>query len=116
MDFDQAIAAHAAWKEKLRDYLRKRDGSFKPAEIGMDTKCPLGQWIHGEGSKYVELPEYSTLRLEDARFHKAAAEVVRRAHSGESASADIALGAKSESSNAAAAVVTAIMAMKHAPR
>jgi len=114
VDFDQAIAAHAEWKEKLRDYLRKRDGSFKPAEIGMDTRCPLGQWIHGEGSRYVKLVEYSTLRIEHARFHKAAAEVVRRVHSGESASADIALGPKSEFAKASSAVVMAIMAMKHA--
>ena len=45
---------------------------------------------------------------------KAAAEVVRRVHSGESASADIVLGPKSEFANASSAVVMAIMAMKHA--
>jgi methyl-accepting chemotaxis protein len=116
MDFDQAIAAHAKWKQKLGDCLAKRECSLKPAEIGMDTRCPLGQWIHGEGSKYVKLPEYSTLRIEHARFHKAAAEVLRRADSGESASADIAPGSRSEFDNASSAVVMAIMAMKNAAK
>ena len=114
MDFDQALAAHAKWKEKLGDYLVKRDGSLKAAEIGMDTRCPLGKWIHGEGSKYVKLAEYSTLRIEHARFHKAAAEVVRHAVSGKPVSADIILGPKSEFAKASSAVVVAIAAMKTA--
>lgn len=114
MDFDQAIAAHNKWKKKLADCLAQRDCSLKPVEIGMDTRCPLGQWIHGEGSRYVKLPEYSTLRLEHARFHRAAAEVIRRAHSCESALADIDLGSNSEFGKASSAVVMAIMAMKNA--
>src|SRR5208283_2852826 len=116
MDFDQAIVAHAKRKEKLGDCLAKRGCSLKPAEIGMDTRCPLGQWIHGEASHYVKLPEYSTLRLEHARFHKAAAEFVRRAHSGESASAGMELGSQSEFGKASSAVIKAIMAMKNVAR
>lgn len=112
MDFDQAIAAHSVWKQKLGDYLHKRDGSLKPAEVAMDTKCPLGQWIHGEGSKYLKLSEFSTLKTAHARFHKAAADVVRHADSGQSTSTENALGSKSEFANSSSAVVMAIMAMK----
>ena len=112
MDFDQAIAAHSAWKQKLSEYLRKRDGSLKSAEVALDTKCPLGQWIHGEGSKYVKLSEFTTLKTEHTRFHKAAADVVRHADSGKSTSEEIALGSKSEFANASSAVVMAIMAVK----
>jgi methyl-accepting chemotaxis protein len=112
MDFDQAIAAHGAWKQKLTEYLHKKDGSLKAAEVALDTKCPLGQWIHGEGTKYLKLSEFSTLRQEHARFHKAAAEVVRHADSGQSTAAETALGGKSEFANSSSAVVTAIMAMK----
>lgn len=112
MDFDQAIAAHGAWKQKLSEYLRKRDGSMKPGDIGMDSKCPLGQWIYGEGSKYLKLPEYSTLKNEHARFHRAAAEVVHRADLGQSTSSEMALGSNSEFASASSSVVMAIMAMK----
>jgi len=30
MDFDDAIVAHTAWKNKLKSYLRNVDGSLKP--------------------------------------------------------------------------------------
>ncbi|HTS36262.1 MAG TPA: CZB domain-containing protein [Candidatus Solibacter sp.] len=112
MDFDQAIAAHGAWKHKLSDYLTKHDGSLKASEVGLDSKCPLGQWIHGEGIKFSKMPEYGTLKTEHARFHKAAAEVIKHADSGKSTTEDMTLGSKSEFGNASSAVVTAIMAMK----
>ncbi|HEX7673533.1 MAG TPA: CZB domain-containing protein [Bdellovibrio sp.] len=112
MDFDEAIRAHSSWKMKLSAYLRKPDGSLKPDEIQQDHKCDLGKWIHGEGSKFSSLPEFKTLKVEHAKFHKCAADVVRKADKGESVSDETALGAKSEFSNASSAVVTAIMSMK----
>lgn len=112
MDFDQAVVAHGAWKNKLVEYLKKHDGSLKPAELTVDNKCPLGQWIHGEGMKYSKLPEFATLSAEHARFHKAVAEVVRHADEGKSINAETALGGKSEFSSASTAVVLAIVSMK----
>jgi len=112
MDFDQAIAAHSAWKRNLADYFKKLDGSLKASEIALDNKCPLGQWIHGEGSRHSKLPEYSTLKNEHARFHRVAAEVVRRADSGQSVSEEISLGSGSEFVKASSAVVMAIAAVK----
>ncbi len=112
MDFDQAISAHSAWKMKLSTYLRKPDGSIKSAEVQVDNKCALGQWIYGEGAKWNTLPEYTTLKNEHAKFHKAAAEVVRKADSGDSVSEDIALGSKSDFAAASNAVVSSIMAIR----
>lgn len=112
MDFDQAIAAHGAWKMKLRDYFSKRDGSLNHSVVSSDNKCPLGQWIQGEGSQYLKLPEYSTLKQEHARFHKAAGVVVQKADSGQSIAEDMDLGSRSEFASASSAVVMAIMAMK----
>jgi hypothetical protein len=112
MDFDHAIAAHSAWKQKLSEYLGKRDGSLKPAEIGLDNRCPLGEWIYSEGAKHAKLAEYATLKKEHAHFHTTAAEVVRHADSGKGVTAETALGPKSEFAKASSAVVMAIMAMK----
>jgi hypothetical protein len=113
MDFDQAITAHSAWKRKLTDYLSKRDGSLNAGELGADNKCPLGQWIYGEGSKHSRLPEYATLKDQHALFHRTAAEVVRRANSDPSASVTSILGVGTEFSRASSAVVLALAAMKH---
>lgn len=112
MDFDQAITAHTNWKSKLRAYLAKPDHSLVPSEVAMDNKCELGKWINGEGSKHASLPEFQTLRTQHTHFHKAAADVIRHADSGQNTSEEVALGGKSEFSSASSAVVSAIMAIK----
>ncbi len=112
MDFDEAIKAHSAWKLKLSGYLRKPDGSIKAADVQVDNKCPLGQWIYGDGKKFSTMQEYDKLRTEHAHFHKAAADVVTKADAGQNITEDIALGTGSAFSKASTAVVSAIMEMK----
>lgn len=112
MDFDEAIKAHSAWKLKLSTYLRKPDGSLKPNEVQLDNKCALGQWIYGEGAKWSTLSEYTSLKNEHSRFHKAAAEVIKKADSGQDTNEDTALGSKSEFASASNNVVSAIMGIR----
>lgn len=114
MNFDQAISAHSDWKKKLARYLQKPDGSLKPADIAPDNKCDLEKWIASESAKLSTLKEFSSLKAEHARFHKAAAEIVVRADRGEKVTEEIALCASSEFGNASSAVVQAIMHMKSA--
>jgi hypothetical protein len=45
MDFDEAVGTHSKWKRKLRRYVAKHDGSLRPADVSLDHKCVLGQWI-----------------------------------------------------------------------
>ncbi len=112
MNFEEAIKTHADWKTKLSHYLQHPDHSLKAVDVSVDTKCALGQWIYGEGSKHAALPEYSKLKSEHQRFHKAAAGVITKADAGVDESQEVALGGKSDFSSASSAVVSAIMAMK----
>jgi hypothetical protein len=112
MDFDQAIAAHAAWKGKLSQYLAKPDKSLQPSEIALDNRCDLGKWIAGEGKQYAKIREYEAVKSSHAQFHKVAADIVQRANSGKAVAEEVALGAKSEFATASSAVVRAIMALK----
>jgi hypothetical protein len=112
MDFDGAIRAHTEWKMKLKTYIKKPDGSLKAAEVCLDNKCPLGQWIHGEGSQWSSLPEYGALKSEHAKFHICAADIIRKADSGKDTSEETALGSESDFATTSSRVVTAIMKMK----
>ena len=112
MNFDQAIAAHSAWKSKLKAYLNKPDGSLKPADIQSDQKCPLGQWIYGEGKHLAGLTAYAELKAQHAKFHAATAALVRKADAGQSVSEELALGAKSDFSTTTSAVISAIVRMR----
>jgi hypothetical protein len=112
MDFDEAISIHSRWKHRLRGLLAKNDHSLNPAEVSLDHKCVLGEWIYSAGARYSEFPEFAKLKYEHARFHLAAAGLVRRANSGESIKAEIAPCCSSEFSRSSAAVVMALRAMK----
>ena len=85
---------------------------WTPSKSPRDNNCALGQWIHGEGTKYSNLSEYITLKTEHARFHKVTADVIRKADSGASVAEETAVGANSEFGKASSAVVEAIMHMK----
>jgi len=112
MNFDEAIKAHSEWKGKLSHYIEHPDHSLKAAEVSADNKCPLGQWIYGEGGKHASLPEFSKLKSEHQRFHKVAGTIIAKADAGIDESQEVALGAKSDYSATSSAVVLAIMAMK----
>lgn len=112
MNFDDAIKAHAGWKMKLKSYLNSPDQSLNPEDVGSDSRCDLGKWIHGEGTQFSCHAEYAVLKDEHARFHRAAAEIVRKANGGQNVTAEVALGAASPFALASTAVVSAIMAMK----
>ncbi|HEX4075904.1 MAG TPA: CZB domain-containing protein [Candidatus Acidoferrales bacterium] len=112
MNFDSAISAHTQWKAKLASYISKPDHSLNPAAVAAHNGCELGKWLDGEGKKYSSLPEYSALVSDHNRFHKAAAEVVKKADAGQKVAEDVALGSHSDFANASSAVVKALMAMK----
>ncbi len=112
MNFDGAISAHTQWKAKLASYLLKPDHSLSPATVGAHNGCELGKWLDGEGRKYSSLPEYSALVSDHTRFHKAAAEIIKKADAGQKVTEEVALGAKSDFADASSAVVKSLMAMK----
>ncbi len=112
VDFDEAVSLHTKWKRKLRHYVAKRDGSLRPADVSLDHKCVLGQWIYAACAAYSSMPEYTKLKYEHARFHMVAAELVKKANAGESVSTEMVPCSNSEFSTASSAIVIAIMAMK----
>jgi len=85
MKFDEAIRVHAAWK--LR-FTLLNDGTASeaapdPAVLARDNACDLGLWLHSEAkAKYSSDADYEALVQSHAKFHKAAAEVLRRILSG----------------------------------
>jgi hypothetical protein len=114
MDFEQAIQVHVQWKSKLAAYIAKPDHTLNPATIAKDDCCELGKWLRGEGRKFSSSPDFVKLVADHARFHVAAADIVRKADAGQYVSEEIALGAKSEYAAASNTVVTELMRLKKA--
>jgi hypothetical protein len=78
---DKAITAHNSWKTRLKTAI---EGGEIPDEskVAVDNMCDLGKWIHADGIKLSALPEYVDLKAKHARFHQAAAKVVKLIKSG----------------------------------
>ena len=112
MNIDEAIAAHASWKRKLASYLEQGERTIDVNNLGADNKCALGKWLYGEGQRLASDPDFKLLVQEHARFHRAVADVVRRADAGVEVRAEIALGSNSEFGKASSSVIRALMAMK----
>lgn len=111
-NFDNAIQAHGAWKQKLSNYIQNPDKSLKHEDVCLDNKCPLGKWIYGEGSKYSHLNEFQKLKPAHAKFHKEAAEIVKKANSGAKVTEEMALSASSPFTNASKEVASIILSLK----
>ncbi|MGO8954014.1 MAG: CZB domain-containing protein [Rhodomicrobium sp.] len=108
MDLDEAIRAHTSWKLKLAACLKKPGCPLKAAEVRADNRSELGQWLYGEGRKFSLLPEYMTLVTLNARFHRAAAQIVERANAGLVINEEAAFGSDSEFASASRDVIAAI--------
>ena len=109
MDLMQAITAHIRVKRTLSSYVVRPDRSLNASQVGASDQCTLGRWIIGDGRRYCGVPEYRAVLASHARFHQAAAEIVRRADSGEVVEQEIALDSTSEYAGASAAVLKALM-------
>lgn len=83
--FAEAIDAHLAWKQRLVDALTG-PAAHTPsaADVGTDTACTLGQWIHGTGQqRYGYLSSFAALRRQHAHFHDLARQIVELARANE---------------------------------
>ena len=99
MNLSDALDAHRRWKDRLRRYLEL--GAAPDAlTVERDDACPLGVWLQGEGRPYTRTEPYTDLVEVHAAFHVAAANVVKRAQSGnpQAALADLERGAYAEAS------------------
>ncbi|MDX2204471.1 MAG: CZB domain-containing protein [Hyphomicrobiaceae bacterium] len=112
MKFEEAIKAHSSWKMKLSSYLQSPDGSLRSAEVRVDNRCALGQWLHGEGRKFAASPEYKMLVERHAQFHQAAARIVDMANAGKSVEGETALRSDNDFGRCSRETVSAIMALQ----
>ena len=85
LDFQAAIQAHAAWKERLLAVVQGRSQErLEYATVCRDDQCALGKWIHGDGGRsHRHRPTFTELRDAHAEFHVAAGEVLKEATDGD---------------------------------
>ena len=83
LDFDGVIQAHMQWKHKLRKFINGEGDPLDPAVVERDDKCALGCWIHGAGRRFAQDAGFASLTDKHARFHRSAADIVRKTKAGD---------------------------------
>jgi len=84
VDFDAIIDAHQAWKQKLRNAIQGgSEKNLNPDDVCKDNLCALGKWIYGAGKVFEHEAQYEELRGSHADFHVCAADILRKAQSGD---------------------------------
>ena len=109
MEVMQAISAHIKFTRMVSSYVLRPDRSLEPSQVGASDRCDLGKWINGEGRRYSEMPDFSALVANHARYHRAAAEIVSRADAGQAKVQETELDSTSEFADASTGVVRALM-------
>jgi len=89
LNFKTAIDAHMKWKARLEQCLgNDNDEKLDVDVVSSDNQCLLGKWIHGPGGEhYGHLPQFQEMKMEHARFHHCAGEVLTHCIAGDKESA-----------------------------
>ncbi len=78
LNFKSAIDAHMKWKVRLEKCINDDNQEGLKVDVGSrDDQCPLGIWIHGPGGhRFGHLREFQEMKMEHARFHLNAGDVL----------------------------------------
>lgn len=91
MNLDDALAAHAEWKVKLRKAIKDQQ-QLDVATIGRDDCCAFGRWLHGEARlKFGVHKSYADCVGLHATFHRKASAVASLVNAKKFAEASTAL-------------------------
>jgi len=85
LDFKTAIDAHVKWKVRLDHYINgTSDEDLKVDTVSRDDQCMLGKWIHSDVSQqFADIREFQEMKMEHARFHLAAGDILSCSQAGD---------------------------------
>lgn len=82
MNLDNAAAAHALWKTKLRAAIARHE-QLDVVSLARDDRCELGQWLHGEGhASYGRLASHGDCMHKHLAFHSEVTKVAKVVNAG----------------------------------
>ena len=109
-----AIRAHAEWKGKFQEFMAG-EMDLDMGKVRLPNQCEFGKWIETEGKRHLDPKTFADLSALHAKFHQAAAEVVKKKKSGDTRGATASLGANGEFANVSADLVSKLMELDRAP-
>ncbi|OIQ78104.1 methyl-accepting chemotaxis protein II [mine drainage metagenome] len=113
INLDNAIAAHAEWRRKLRACATTEHKQLDAQTISRDDCCELGKWMHGAGnSKFGGKPTFVELIKQHKQFHIEAGKIAKVCNSGDAAQVEKMLESGTAFSHATNEVTRLIVQLK----
>lgn len=81
---NSAMAAHRAWKTKLRSAIQTGSSEWTPRTVKTDNQCDFGKWLYGCPPEERTSPHYSIVKKLHAQFHLEAGRILEIALIGHS--------------------------------
>lgn len=104
MNIVQAIAAHAAWKRRLRRMITGHEPCVSSDAVWHDDRCELGAWMHGDGQRLIGCDAFDEAFSSHVEFHRCAGDVVSAVEQGDRLRAEALMAAGSAFERASAAI------------
>jgi ABC-type transporter Mla subunit MlaD len=106
-----AVAAHAAWKKRLRKAIRTGvlEPGTDPAAVARDDTCAFGKWLHGDAAQEPDQERVADVRRRHADFHRETGAVLTAAVSGQADEAQRLMAAEDRYGGAAAGLTDALL-------
>jgi hypothetical protein len=111
---EKAIAAHAAWKVRLRRAIAEGKSEHLPANVSVDNQCEFGKWLYSLPAPDQQSQNWRSVRELHASFHKEAGKVLVLALGGKQAEADAGLAPGSPFAKVSLELTNALMRWKTA--
>lgn len=93
---EKALAAHGAWKQRLRAAIEAGRSDFVVAVVQVDDQCEFGKWLYGLDAVEKAHPRAMKIRALHADFHREAGRILAMALAGKKADAEAAVAPTSQ--------------------
>jgi len=110
---EKGIAAHAAWKARLRAAIKSGKFEVPVATVSKDNQCEFGKWLYGLSGNEAQTEHFSAVKRLHARFHEEAAKVVTLATSGQTGKAEEAIGVQGDYTKVSAELTHALVVWRN---
>lgn len=113
-EINEAVGAHAMWKQRLRTAIDKGTSEFTVDTVAKDDACEFGKWLYGPTLSPVDkaMAEYQSVKGLHAQFHQCASKVLKCALTGKQADAESMMGNAGEFAAISAHLTRAMTAWK----
>jgi len=105
---DAAIAAHSAWKGRLRLAIDTGKSEFDPIKAVKDNECDFGKWLYSLTGAETNDEHFIKVKQNHAEFHRVAGRVLKLALEGKKEEAEKEIKLDSEFSSASSKCIMAL--------